>query len=180
MVGKLIAALDRTGRAGKTVVVLFSDHGLHLGEKGHWRKFTLWEESTHVPLIIVAPGVTTAGSSTQKPVSLLDLYPTLAELCGFDIPSHIEGKSLLPLLRDPEEDWDHAAITTWRWNNHAVRTERYRYIRYSDGDEELYDHATDPHEWTNLAADRAYGELKQRLSARLPQTNADPLSSQRP
>ena len=178
MVGKLIAALDRSGRAEKTVIVLFSDHGLHLGEKGHWRKFSLWEESTHVPLIIVAPGVTTAGSSTRKPVSLMDLYPTLAELCGIDIPSHLEGKSLLPLLRDPKADWDHAAITTWQRNNHAVRTEQYRYIRYADGSEELYDHATDAHEWTNLAPDLAYRDLKERLAARLPRTNAAPATGQ--
>jgi arylsulfatase A-like enzyme len=168
MVGRIVAALDRSGRADETVIVLWSDHGFHLGEKGRWGKMTLWEESTRVPLIIVAPGVTTPGSSTAKAVSLLDIYPTLAELAGLEVPEHVDGKSLMPLLRDPERDWDEAAITTYGYGEYAVRDRRYRYIVYADGQEELYDHESDPNEWINLAVDPAYASVKASLIARLP------------
>ena len=101
MVGRLLDALDASGRAGNTIIVLMSDHGFHLGEKHRWRKSSLWNESTHVPLIIVAPGVTVPGSRSGKPVSLLDVYPTLTELAGVPVPEHLEGTSLLPLIEDP-------------------------------------------------------------------------------
>jgi arylsulfatase A-like enzyme len=106
----------------------------------------------------------------------MDLYPTLAELTGLDVPGHVEGRSLLPLLEDPNAAWDHPALTTYGFNNHAVRTERYRYIRYSDGSEELYDHRTDPNEWTNLAGDRRYSALKAQLAAEMPVENAADLA----
>jgi arylsulfatase A-like enzyme len=172
MVGRLLDALDRSGRADRTIIVLWGDHGFHLGEKGRWRKMTLWEESTHVPLIIVAPGHTQPGTTTARTVTLMDLYPTLAELTGMEVPGHVEGRSLLPLLDDPNASWDHPALTTYGFNNHAVRTERYRYIRYSDGSEELYDHQTDPNEWTNLAGERRYAALKEELAKEMPADNA--------
>ena len=172
MVGQVIEALDASGRADDTIVVLWSDHGWHLGEKQRWRKSTLWEESTRVPLIVVAPGVTTPGSRSARTVSLIDLFPTVAELVGLEAPDHLEGTSLVPLLHDPDAPWDRPAISSFGFGNHAVRTERFRYIRYSDGSEELYDRGADPGEWTNLAADAAYAGVKAELRAWLPETNA--------
>ncbi len=174
MVGRLLAALEKSPRAENTIIVLWSDHGFHLGEKRRWRKFTLWEDSTHVPLIVVAPGVTKAGSKTNKPVSLLDVYPTLAALTGLPVADHLEGDSLMPLLRDPRSSWEHAAVTTWLYGNHAVRTENWRYIRYVDGSEELYDHRNDPHEWRNLAGQPELAARKAELAARMPKTNVPP------
>ena len=171
MVGRLLDALDESGRADRTIIVLWSDHGFHLGEKGRWRKWTLWEEVTHVPFIIVAPGVTTPGSRTTQPVSLLDIYPTLMELTGLPAPGHLEGKSLVPLLRDPDADWDHAVVTTNGYMEHSVRDQRYRYTRHADGSEEVYDLQTDPQEWENLAGDPAFDNVKQRLSTWLPTIN---------
>jgi arylsulfatase A-like enzyme len=171
-VGRLIDALDRSGRADRTIVVLFSDHGHHLGEKRHWSKFALWEQSTRVPLIIVAPGLTTAGGRCDRPVSLVDLYPTLAELCGLAPRDDLDGESLVPLLRDPGAARARPAVMTAGRGNHAVRSERYRYIRYADGAEELYDHRFDPEELRNLAADPALAEAKRELARALPASEA--------
>jgi len=168
MVGELIDALDRSGRADNTIIVLWADHGFHLGEKERWGKMTLWEESTHVPFIIVAPGITTPGSRTDEAVSLQSIYATLAELSGLDIPAHVDGASLVPLLRNPDMDWDEVAITTFGYGNYSVRGDRYRYIVYEDGQEELYDHQADPNEWQNLARDPAYQDILQELASRLP------------
>jgi arylsulfatase A-like enzyme len=172
MVGQLLDALERSGRADRTIIVLWGDHGFHLGEKSRWHKMTLWEESTRVPFIIVAPGVTTPGSTSARPVTLMDIYPTLAELAGLEVPGHIEGRSLLPLLENPNAEWPHAAVTTYGFNNHAVRSERYRYIRYADGSEELYDHESDPNEWMNLAANPRLARVKADLARWLPTENA--------
>jgi len=179
MVGWLVDALDRSGRADNTIIVLWADHGFHLGEKERWRKWTLWQRTTHVPLIIVAPGVTTPGSRTSQPVSLLDMYPTLTELAGFRTPPHLEGKSLVPLLRDPDTTWEHAAVTNNGFREHSVRGERYRYTRHADGTEELYDVASDPHEWNNLAGEPALADVKERLAHWLPETNAPSVTPDR-
>mgnify|MGYP001824448676 CR=1 FL=1 len=168
MLGHVLDALERSGRADNTIIVLWSDHGFHLGEKERWRKETLWREATHVPLIIVAPGVTTPGSRSNEAVSLMDLYPTLVELAGLEMPAHAEGASLVPLLEDPELTWDRAAVSTNRMGNHAVSSDRYRYLRYSDGSEELYDIDADPHEWNNLAGDRKYRDVIAEHAAWLP------------
>jgi arylsulfatase A-like enzyme len=119
----------------------------------------------------VAPGVTQAGSRTAATVSLLDLYPTLIELAGLAMPDHPEGVSLLPLLRDPDAAWDHAAISTNDFGNHAVSTDRYRYIRYVDGSDELYDMQSDLNEWHNLAGDPELSAVKAELAALLPTHN---------
>ncbi len=171
MVGRLLAALDRSGKAENTIIVLWSDHGWHLGEKLRWRKSTIWEESTRVPFIVVAPGITTPGSQTDKVVSLMDLYPTLTELAGLETPGYVEGTSLVPLLRDQDAAWEHVALSTFGFMNHAVRSDRYRYIRYADGAEELYDHETDPQEWINLAADPDFAAIKNQLAGWLPSEN---------
>ena len=152
-IGRVIQALDASRYKDNTIVVLWSDHGYHLGEKGHWHKRTLWKRSVRVPYIVVAPGVTRAGSVTDAPVDLMSIYPTLLELAG--LPSYEgvegEGRSIVPLLKDPQAPWPHYALCTHVRGNHTVRSRRYRYIHYSDGSRELYDHEADPNEFTNLA-----------------------------
>lgn len=195
--GRVLDALDNGPHAKNTIVVLFSDHGYHLGEKRRWSKFSLWERTTRVPLIISVhsvvefartPGAdkaagilanpTTAGRpqrTCDKPVELLSIYPTLTDLCGLSENPRLEGVSLQPLLKDPNAEWEHVAISTLGQNNHAVRDERWRYIRYADGSEELYDHQTDPNEWNNLAAESptpSHAKVISRLTKHLPKTNA--------
>ena len=148
-VGRLLEALESTGRAGNTVVVLWSDHGWHLGEKGITGKNSLWERSTRVPLIFAGPGVRPA-AVCDEPAELLDLYPTLTELCGLPEREGLEGHSLGPQLRQSNTPRPWPAITTHNQGNHSIRSRHWRYIRYADGSEELYDHRMDPHEWTNV------------------------------
>lgn len=171
-IGRLLKALDESEHADDTIVILWGDHGWHLGEKEHWRKFALWEEATRAPLMISAPGVTKPGSKSGRTVDFMSVYPTLCDLCGIPIPEHCEGPSLVPLLKNPEAEWDRPAITTHGRGNHAVRSERFRYIRYENGDEELYDHDADPLEWTNLATNSAFVEVKSQLAAHLPKKEA--------
>lgn len=153
-IGRLLAALEEAGRADETIVVVWSDHGWHLGEKAITGKNTLWERSTRVPLIFAGPGVT-AGQRCGRPAELLDVYPTLVELCGLPTRDGLEGVSLGPQLRDAAAARERPAITTHNQGNHAVRSEHWRYIRYADGSEELYDLRSDPHEWKNLVANPA-------------------------
>ncbi len=171
-IGRLIDALDRSPYGADTIVVLWSDNGWHLGEKRQWRKHTLWEESTRVPLIIVAPGVTRAGTVCDAPVSLIDLFPTLADLCGLPARETWDGRSLVPLLSHPDTAWDGAALTTHGRSNQAVRTRTHRYIRYQDGSEELYDHQTDPMEWNNLAQQAETSDVRATLRKQLPSKQA--------
>ncbi|MHC4351734.1 MAG: sulfatase-like hydrolase/transferase [Planctomycetota bacterium] len=170
-VGRVIKALDKSAYADNTIVVLWSDHGWHLGEKLHWRKFSLWEEATHNVLMAVVPGVTKARQRCSRPVTMVDIYPTLIELCGLTPKKELEGKSLVPLLRNPQARWDRPALTTHGRNNHSLRGERFRYIRYSDGTEELYDHEKDALEWTNLANDPKYAAVKKEFAEWLPKNN---------
>jgi arylsulfatase A-like enzyme len=152
-IGRVLDALDASPRRDNTIVVLWSDHGFHLGEKNHIEKFALWEKANHIPFIVVAPGVTEPGSRCDVPLDLSVLYPTLLELAGLPAAAGCDGKSVVPLLRDPKGIWKQPALMTYGHGNHAVRSERWRYIRYADGSEELYDHHNDPHEWSNLAGD---------------------------
>ena len=170
--GRLIDAFDKSPIAKNTVVALWSDHGWHLGEKRHWRKFSLWEESTRNVFTINAPGVTKAHQRCSRTVSMIDLYPTLSDLCGLPARKELDGTSLTPLLRDPKAAWDRPAVCTYFRNNHSVRSERWRYTRYQDGGEELYDHNVDPQEWENLAGQPRYHFIKQELSRWLPTVNA--------
>jgi arylsulfatase A-like enzyme len=149
-VGRLLAALDEAGVAENTIVVVWSDHGWHLGEKGITGKNTLWDRSTKVPLIFAGPGVT-GGQRCLQPAELLDLYPTLIDLTGVPARTDLEGLSLVPQLKDAAAKRDRPAITSHNQGNHGIRSERWRYIRYADGSEELYDLKADPNEWTNLA-----------------------------
>ena len=171
-VGRVLEALDAGPYAGNTIIVLWGDHGWHLGEKLHWRKFTLWEEATRCPLMIVAPGATAPGGVCARPVGLIDIYPTLVDLCGLGPNEALEGTSLLPQLKDPGAASDGPALTTYGRLNHSLRSERWRYIRYRDGTEELYDHAGDEMEWTNLAGDAKFDPVKKDLARYLPTVNA--------
>jgi arylsulfatase A-like enzyme len=171
-VGRLMEALNRSSYAENTIVVLWGDHGWHLGEKLHWRKFALWEEATHCPLIVVGPGVA-KGEKCVRTVSLLDIYPTLADVCGLPNLNAWEGETLGPLLKDPHKSWERPALTTHGRENHSVRSERWRYIRYADGTEELYDHNKDSLEWTNLANRAEYAETKKQLAEWLPKVNVE-------
>ncbi len=169
MVGRLLDQLDKTGRAKNTVIVLWSDHGYHLGDKTACVKSTLWEKANHVPFIIVAPGVTSPGTRCDRPVSLVDIYPTLIELAGLPKKDDLDGLSLVPLLKNPEAQWERPALMTQMRGNHAIRSQRWRYIRYSDDTEELYDHQSDPWEWKNLAADPSLAKIKAEHQKWLPE-----------
>jgi arylsulfatase A-like enzyme len=171
MIGRLIDALDAGPYRDNTIIVLWGDHGWHLGEKEHWRKFALWEEATRAPLIWVVPGLTKPGMVCERTVDFMTIYPTLTDLAGIPTPAHVEGKSIRALLENPQAEWDQPAVTTYGFGNHAVRTEGWRYIRYANGDEELYDETNDPYEWTNLAGDPAHANKKTELARYLPQSD---------
>jgi len=175
MVGRLMAALDAGPQAGNTIIVLWSDHGYHLGQKEHWEKFALWEQTTRVPMIVVAPGLTEAKTGTvcHQPVSLLDIYPTLAELSRTPSTAAFDGKSLVPLLKNPALKTGRSVVCTQGKDNHAVRNADWRFIRYADGSEELYDQKKDPKNFRNLAGDEAFTAVKRSLAEGLPASNAD-------
>ncbi len=172
-VGRVLDALEESGQADNTIVVLWSDHGWHLGEKAISGKNTLWERSTRVPLMFAGPGVT-AGAATSRPAELLDLYPTLIELCGLPPRDGLEGHSLVPQLRDARAERPWPAITSHNQGNHTIRSERWRYIRYADLSEELYDMERDPNEWQNLAGRAEYDEVLAEHRRWLPQRDVAP------
>jgi arylsulfatase A-like enzyme len=151
-IGRILDALDASGLAENTIIVVWGDHGWHLGEKGVTGKNTLWEESTRVPLLFAGPGVA-AGGRSEQPAELLDIYPTLNELCGLTPRSDLEGISLVPQLHDAKTPRERPAITSHNQGNHSIRSLSWRYICYADGSEELYDHRSDPNEWTNVVSD---------------------------
>ena len=170
-VGVVLDALAKSKYADNTIVVLWGDHGWHLGEKLRYKKFTLWEEACRMPLIIKVPGVTKGQTRCTSPVSLLDLYPTLVELCGLPANTANEGKSIVPLLKNSSLVWDIPVVTTMGYKRHSVRNSKWRYTQYEDGAEELYNHETDPMEWTNLAKKQEFTNVKTELATYLPKTN---------
>ena len=175
-VGHVLNALEKSENRDNTIVVLWGDHGYHIGEKGHFSKSALWEEATRTPLIIRAPGVSKRQSRCKRPVSLVDLYPTLIELCSLPAREDLDGRSLAPLVRNPEMEWPYPALIThspfWFGANHAIHSKRYHYIRYRDGGEELYDNKVDPYGWKNLAEDPQHAKAKEHLKKWLPKVNA--------
>jgi arylsulfatase A-like enzyme len=173
-VGRILDALEQSPHGKNTIVVLLSDHGYQLGEKGIWAKHTLWERSTRVPFIIARPNG--RAQTTGRPVNHVDLYPTLLELAGLPPNETNDGRSLVRLLDDPDAPGFDASLTTLGPGNHTIRTERWRYIRYADGSEELYDHATDPHEWHNLVPGGGHTNVLAALRKHLPGSEA-PFSS---
>jgi arylsulfatase A-like enzyme len=171
-IGRVLRALETGPNAGNFQVILWSDHGWHLGEKLHWRKFALWEEATHNVLMMSVPGVTRPGGRCTRAVNLLDIYPTLTDTLGLPKPPVVEGDSLLPFLRNPRAPKNTPTLTTFGRGNHSLRDERWRYTRYLDGTEELYHHQSDPMEWTNLATDTKHSAVKKQLQAYLPASEA--------
>ena len=169
-VGRLLDGLEASPYRDNTIVVLWSDHGWSLGEKSHWRKFALWEEPTRTVFAWRVPGMTQPGGTCARAVDFTCIYPTLCELTGQPLPSHLEGHSIVPLLKNPQAAWDFPAITTQGFKNHAVRTDDWRYIRYANGDEELYDDDHDPFEYTNLAKKAKYADRKAELAKWLPKS----------
>lgn len=170
-VGRVLDAYEKSPERDNTIICFWGDHGWHLGEKEHWRKFALWEESTRAPLIWVVPGVTQAGGVCTQPVDFMSIYPMLCGLTGLPKPRWVEGEDITALLRNPQAAGNHVALTTFGRNNHAVRTDRWRYIRYADGGEELYDHSRDEFEWANLAGNPEFASIKAELAKSLPTTN---------
>ena len=178
-VGRLLDALDAAGQTDRTVVVFWSDHGYHLGEKGLWMKQSLYEQSAKAPLAIAVPGLTDrneadGGATCERVVEFVDLYPTLAELAGLEPPDRLDGVSLVPLLTDPAAPRDRPAFTQTarraggeRGMGYSVRTGRWRFTRWPDGSEELYDHAADPGENANLAGTPEHVGTADRLRALL-------------
>ncbi|MDA7915050.1 sulfatase [Rubripirellula sp.] len=176
-IGRVLDALENSRHADNTIIVLWGDHGWHLGEKEHWRKHALWNVSTQTPLIFAGPSKSGAKRGIAKdqvcerPVSLIDIYPTLIDLCGLPQRDGLNGRSLQSLLKNPEQQWDHPVVITFGLNNHAIQTQRWRYIRYADGGEELYDHDNDPNEWMNLASSSNYKMIILNLKTHLPVRN---------
>lgn len=177
-VGRVLNALERLELAQNTIVVFTSDHGYHLGEHGLWQKMSIFEESARVPLIIAAPGMGAKGSVAQAPVGLVDLYPTLAELCGVKAPENLQGQSLMPMLKDPGfagRGWALSQVSRGgrkqqtRYFGYSLRTPRWRYTEWAEGQQgrELYDHDADPREQTNLAEDSAHLQIVAQLSRQL-------------
>tara|TARA_Y100001934_G_scaffold80097_1_gene99506 strand:- start:943 stop:2679 length:1737 start_codon:yes stop_codon:yes gene_type:complete len=175
MLGRVLDALDKGPHADDTIVVLWSDHGWHLGEKEHWQKFTLWRACTRVPLVIRVPkGTTGLPSGTQpsrcsRPVNLLSLAPTLLDLSGLPASGVHDGPSLVPLLENPKSNWPHVSLTHLHHpGSFGLSGEGWRYIRYADGGEELYDIRKDPYEWINLAGDKEHVKTLERLLRKAP------------
>jgi iduronate 2-sulfatase len=208
-VGRVVDQLDELGLSDNTIIVFTSDHGYHMGEHGLWQKMSLFEESVRVPLLIVAPGTAKPGGTVQTPVSHVDLFPTLAELCGVPSPGNLQGQSLTPMLRDPSVSGRGWALTQVNrgggapreasrprsnrnnrqdgggpFSGYSLRTSRWRYTEWDEGrrGRELYDHQTDPRELSNLAEETAHAETLAQLSTQLREAvkGSFPASGQRP
>lgn len=172
-VGRVLDALEKSGHKDDTVVVLWSDHGWHLGEKEISGKNTLWDDGTRVPLIFAGPGIA-KNAECKRPAELLDMYPTLIDLCGLKSKDGLEGISLLPQLKDANAPRQRPAITSHNQGNHGIRSENWRYIHYADGSEELYDMVKDPNEWTNLASRAGYEKVLGEHRKWLPKIDLPP------
>ena len=169
-VGRVLLALKESEYADNTVIVLWSDHGYRLGEKGTFAKHCLWEEGTIAPMMFAAPNLP-KGKVVNEPVELLSIYPTLLELCGLPAYQRNEGKSLVPIFSNENNSSNNVAITTFGMKNHGLRASTFRYIQYEDGTEELYDHEKDPNEWYNVADEKEYNKVKLQLRNQLPEKN---------
>ncbi|MBL9114670.1 MAG: sulfatase [Verrucomicrobiaceae bacterium] len=172
-VGRLLTALEESGHADDTIVVLWGDHGWHLGEKEITGKNTLWDRGTKVPLVFAGPGVT-AGQKCAQPAELLDIYPTLIDLASVPPRDDLEGISLAPQLKDAGTKRERPAITSHNQGNHGIRSENWRYIRYADGSEELYDMKNDPNEWTNVANKPEHASIIEAHRKWLPKIDVPP------
>ncbi|MES2598536.1 MAG: sulfatase [Verrucomicrobiota bacterium] len=172
-IGRLLTALDEAGVADNTIVVIWGDHGWHLGEKEITGKNSLWDRGTKVPLIFAGPGVK-SGQRCNQPAELLDIYPTLIDLAGVTKRDDLEGLSLLPQLQDAVTKRERPAITSHNQGNHGIRSEKWRYIHYADGSEELYDMVSDPNEWTNVASKAENAAIIEEHKKWLPKIDVPP------
>ena len=169
-IGKLLAELDRLGLTDNTIVILWGDHGWNLGEHTLWCKHCCFETSMQIPLIVRAPGIP-GGQRTRGLAESIDIYSSLCELAGLDLPAHLQGRSFVPLLKEPDRDWKLAAVGRYR-NGDTIRTDRFRFTEYTDENNRLlsrmlYDHATDPGENINVAQHEQYGSIIKNLAASL-------------
>ena len=167
-VGKVLEALERSSYADNTIVVLWSDHGYHAGEKNRFAKQSLWERSTRTVLIFKEPG-NLQGQSCGAPVQLIDIYPTLLDMSGLPPYRLAGGHSLRPLIDNPTAKWEHPALSFYGVGNIAVRDERFRLIQYEDGSQELYDILNDPDEWHNLATRKDKKDVIKQLQKHIPE-----------
>lgn len=173
MIGMVINALEKSPYKNNTIIVLWSDHGYHHGEKQTFTKFSLWEESTRVPFVIIDPRMKMlAGTQCSTPISLINVYPTLVDMCGLKEKKDLDGRSLVPLLKNPKASWEQPALTTWGRGNYSLRTEKWRYTKYFDGSEELYNHENDSNEWINLANNMSYKKIKIDMQKWIPKVEA--------
>jgi arylsulfatase A-like enzyme len=169
--GRVLKALDESAYRDNTIVVLWADNGFHMGEKHHFAKYALWEKTTRVLMMIRVPGMKTAGKVQQQPVNLLDIYPTLVELCDLQSPAQaLDGISLLSLMEDENATREQPSVTIYQQSSVGIRSADWRYIRYGDSTEELYNEKEDPGEINNLASDPSYDQVKQNLSRWIPQS----------
>jgi arylsulfatase A-like enzyme len=173
-VGKVLDALRKSEYADNTIVVLWADHGYHLGEKNRFAKQAIWERDTRTVLVFKAPSAQ-RGGRCEAPTELLDIYPTLLELCGLPPNPQAEGNSLVPLLKNPDAEWNEISVTSYGVGNLSLRDRTHRYIVYEDGSEELYDMVKDPNEWRNLSGNPEHTEIITRFKAAVPKNQA-PLS----
>ena len=173
-VGLVLDAIEKNELSDNTLIILTSDHGQNLGEKSNWRKMSLWEESTRVPFIVSSGALKNKGEQVNSAVSLLDIYPTLVSYLNLPQQSHLDGQDLTPLFTDTKASWDHPSLISWRYKNFAVRSNRYRYIQYRDGSEELYDHVNDPLEQINLAGKIEVSNVINKLKQYIPRDVALP------
>jgi arylsulfatase A-like enzyme len=166
--GLVLDALEKSAHSDNTIIAVFSDHGFHLGEKERWAKRSLWEDGTRVPVVVVAPGHK-AAQKTNRPAELLDIFPTLLELAGLPKDETQEGQSLVPLMKNPQREWKHPAITSFGLGNYSIRSTHFRFIQYFDGSQELYDLRNDPHEWKNLIDNPKMKQVIQEHASLIPQ-----------
>jgi arylsulfatase A-like enzyme len=174
-VGAVLNALDRSGHADNTIVILWSDHGWHFGSKDHWHKQTLWEECTRIPFIVFVPEMDTGRRVCAQPVDMVNVFPTLLNLCGLPALDGLDGHDMTSLLADPSGDWEWPAMSQIKIGNMAVRSRNWRYIRYGDGGEELYEMKNDPFEWRNLAGDTTFEAVLEQHRKWIPSVFASPV-----
>lgn len=165
-VGEVLKGLENSKYKDNTIVVLWSDHGFQLGEKRRWEKYSLWNLATSAPFMVFVPGQKAAITKTQ--VSYLDIYPTILELLGQKVPSFLEGKSFVNVIKKPKVKRSTPAVVTYPKGSHAVILGNWHYIQYEDGSRELYDNDRDPHQFTNLASDPKHNGLMNDLSKHIP------------
>ena len=177
-IGRVLKGLENSEYADNTIVIIWSDHGFHLGEKKTFKKFTLWEEATKVPFIMLDTRKSDQpkGRTYDEPVSTLNIYKTIAAYANIDVPAYVDGENMIPVMENQSVKLNNPVLTSWGRGNYAVRSKDFRYIRYFDGGEELYDHRVDPNEWNNLANDAASQSVKNELKAFLPQKEAPMVS----